>query len=744
MSDGFYAHTKDGADESDWQRLEDHLRGVAERSREFAVPFGAGDWGGLAGLWHDLGKYSEAFQLYLRTASSPDAHQSDRKTKTDHSTAGGQHAVEKDRLLGHLLAYAITGHHSGLLDGTSDGSCLEYRLGKAIETLAAEANSGSASRVGAGIPALVLRALSSSPRDSFALAFFVRMLFSCLVDADYLDTEHFMDPARAASRPSWPRDSLALMEAALDAHVAAFGPPQTNVNTQRDLVRRACLSAATRSPGLFSLTVPTGGGKTLASLAFALRHARLHGLRRVVYVIPFTSIIEQNAGVFREALRSVAQSVGADPVVEHHSNIDVGAETTSSRLATENWDAPVIVTTSVQFYESLFANRTSRCRKLHNLAQSVIILDEAQTLPVDFLEPCLASLRELTSNYGATVVLCTATQPAVRRSERFPIGLDLDLGNEIIPDPVQLFESLKRVKVDNLGEVDDATLVERLLREDQVLCIVNTRNHARKLFEQLGDADVHYHLSALMCPEHRSQVLKTIHGHLNSGHPCRVVSTQLIEAGVDIDFPCVYRSLAGLDSIAQAAGRCNRSGLQAEGRTFIFRSEHQGAERYFADTTNAASQVLVSVDDPLSLEANERYFRLYYGDQSDRWDSKSILKAYHVVNNRALPFDFRFETVARDFRLIESIGKPVIIPWDDQGQDLCTKLRRFADAPDRDLLRQLQRYTVQVPAYVWDRYIGSVIELVGDRFPVLVSIESNYSDRLGLELDGDSGTLLCV
>ena len=363
-------------------------------------------------------------------------------------------------------------------------------------------------------------------------------------------------------------------------------------------------------PGLFSLTVPTGGGKTLSSLAFALRHAQRYSLRRVVYVVPFTTITEQTAEQFRHVMRPLGDS---DPVIEHHSNLDAGSETTASRLATENWDAPLVVTTSVQFYDSLFAARPSRCRKLHSLAKAVIILDEAQTLPVDYLEPCLRVLRELTANYGSTVVLCTATQPAVEWRDDFRIGL---AGvREIVPDPPRLYASLKRVDVEHLGQRNDASLAEDLMAHEQVLCIVNTRRHARTLSEAIGDRDhQHFHLSALMCPQHRTTVLTNIKAALKARRICRVISTQLIECGVDIDFPTVYRSLAGVDSIAQAAGRCNRHGAQKTGRTFVFRSEHEESERYFADTANCASQVLPLHEDPLSLDAVEHYFRLYYWD----------------------------------------------------------------------------------------------------------------------------------
>ena len=571
-------------------------------------------------------------------------------------------------------------------------------------------------------------------KDHFSVAFFVRMIYSCLVDADFLDTEQFMDPGRGASRPEWPSDILRNMEDALTDFIEEIKPNDTNVNRQRSLVREACLGAAKFQPGLFSLTVPTGGGKTLSSLAFALRHALKYNLRRLIYVAPFTTIIEQNADVFRRAFAPLTTEGGADPVLEHHSNLEPLNETVTSRLAAENWDAPLIITTSVQFYESLFANRSSRCRKLHNLARSVIILDEAQTLPVDYLEPCLRSLDELARNYGATIVLCTATQPAIHRREDFAIGLDHV--REIIPDPNSLYKDLKRVDVEEIGHQSDEDLTSRLLEEERVLCIVNTRNHARKLFEMLGEAEGHFHLSALMCPEHRTNVFKSVREHLNSDRICRVITTQLIEAGVDIDFPVVYRSLTGLDSIAQAAGRCNRNGkLAAKGKTFVFRSKHTPSERFFAETANNTTQVLPLHDDPLSLEAIEHYFQLYYWDQKSRWDAKKILAEFRMVQDRDFPFLFGFTRVAKNFHLIDSPSRSVIIPWGEKGTKLCERLRFTSDIPGRELLRTLQRYTVQIPIRTWNEQISRSIELVQDRFPVLISLKLHYSEQTGLSFD---------
>jgi CRISPR-associated endonuclease/helicase Cas3 len=717
---------------------------------EFGSAFGACDWAYLAGLWHDLGKYSCEFQDYLAASGEDETHTAELRGKVDHSTAGARHAVGLLGVPGHLLAYAISGHHSGLLDGRSDGPCLEARLSKVIPEW--RHGLGELPFVSApSLPDYVRRALGRPPaEDPHVVAFFTRMIFSCLVDADFLDTERFVDPDRHGRRPRFANDIIPAMESALEAFVAELGAGapvsqqgRDEVRLAREEVRRACLDAAAWPTGLFSLTVPTGGGKTLASLAFGLRHARMHGLRRVIYVAPFITIIEQNADVFRRALASLIEGSHPDLVLEDHSNLDTELESAGSRLAAENWEAPLIVTTAVQFYESLYANRTSRCRKLHRLARAVVILDEAQLLPVQYLKPCLRALRELSLNYGTTVVLCTATQPAVQRRDDFPIGLQGV--REIVPHPVELSRRLRRTTAQDLGRTADAELVERLLAEPRVLCVVNTRGHAATLFRALGEQDGHFHLSARMCPEHRTEVLAEIRGHLDGGLECRVVSTQLVEAGVDIDFPAVFRSLAGIDSIAQAAGRCNRNGLLPDlGRVFIFRSEHRRPERYFAESAGCGEQILALYVDPLSIEAVQHYFRLYLWTRSADWDAKQILDGFNLLRNEpSLPFSFSFARVGREFQVIETPSRPVLVPWGERGRRLCEQLRRSQGRPDARLLRRLQRYAVDVPERDWRRQVASgFIELVDDRYAILASPEQHYSGALGLTFGEDEPDLL--
>ncbi len=737
-----YAHTKDGTPPPEWQPLEEHLRQTALLAGTFAARFDGREWGELAGMWHDLGKYSQAFQTYLRASSGLDG--AGAPQRTDHKSAGAQHAVEASSILGHLLAYTIAGHHGGMPNGVDEQRSLDGLLRLVIPAWKQGLRQLPKMPEPPPTPCL---AAALGKRDAFGAAFFTRMLFSCLVDADFLDTERFMAPERAASRYEWPKDVLNRMEESLETFVGGLSGGTSTVEDRRHHVREACLTAAIESPGLFSLTVPTGGGKTLSSLAFALRHAIQHGLDRVIYVAPFTSIIEQNAEVFRKAMGEVSAALGQDVVVEHHSNIDVEKmnETVESRLATENWDAPLIVTTSVQFYESLFHNKPSRCRRIHRIARSVVVLDEVQTLPVQLLEPCLRALRELVSGYRTTIVLCTATQPALHVREGFHIGLTEV--REIIPDPQELASGLKRVRVEDLGDQTDEQLVSRMLAEEQVLCIVNTRSHARDLYTLLGEDEAHVHLSALMIPAHRSEVLRRVHEKLGRGETCRLVATQLIEAGVDIDFPVVLRSLAGLDSIAQAAGRCNRNGMiEAGGRTYIFRSGRTLAERFIRETQDAAGQILSleSQEDPLSLKAIEHYFKLYYWSQSSHWDEKQILQRFVLdPGNPKLPFLFDFATCAEDFHLIEQSGCPVIIPWGEKGRQLCERLRHTGPLPPRDVLRQLQRYTVQIPVRTWEQYLERGIEVLHGRFAVLTSPELHYLDEVGLDLDNsDVGSLV--
>ena len=727
-----FAHSLKSKPPETWEPLAVHLKNVSNRAADFAERFDAKDWGRLAGLWHDVGKYSGEFQAYLYRENGHEAHLEQYDGRVDHATAGAQHAVEvltglNQPEAGRLLAYCIAGHHAGLADADDGRRGLNARLRKVVKDWsAAPAELLQADAL--PFPELSLD-YDDEPRMAFQMALFCRMQFSCLVDADFLETEAFYSAARPQSAIT-----LRQLQAALYAHLDRLnsaGPDVGTVHESRQHILSACRDAAEWSPGLFSLTVPTGGGKTLSSLAFALKHAERHMLRRVIYAIPFTSIIEQTADVFRR----VFKDIGDDAVLEHHSNLDPEQESHTSRLAAENWDAPIVVTTNVQFFESFFAAKTSKCRKLHRVAGSVIVLDEVQTLPVELLQPCLALLRELSTDYGCTIVLCTATQPAILHRDDFPIGLENV--REIIPDPPALYRRMKRVDVESLGPLSDNELTARLEQHEQFLCIVNTRGHASRLFEllkQQRDGAGLFHLSTFLCGEHRSRTIATIRERLCAGKPCRVISTQLIEAGVDVDFPVVYRALTGIDSIAQAAGRCNREGKQTSATVYLFEPTEVRLIGYLKSVADSAAELLPDVDDPLDLDVVTRYFDLHYWKHSDRWDAKQVMECFQEPAKQV----FQFRTAAERFRMIEDNTQPVFVPYADEGSKLIEQLRRPSTPENpavlRKLLRQLQRYSVSLFTNVYESMLTRDIELVHDRFAVIAN-ETMYDDRLGLRLD---------
>ncbi|MCL6473334.1 MAG: CRISPR-associated helicase Cas3' [Firmicutes bacterium] len=718
----FYAHSLEGTSYQNWHLLEDHLRATANLARQFADEFGSGQWAYVAGLWHDLGKYSTAFQKKIRAATpGADAH-NEARVHVDHSTAGALHAVNNYGKLGRILAYVIAGHHTGLPDWQADEigpKALSQRLLNI--SLLDDAYEGgiSSSILNCPIP-------EEKPKPGSDPAFWIRMLFSCLVDADYLDTEAFFEPEKADARGLYP--PLVDLLPGFDEYMQRKSQeaPNTPVNRIRAKVLKRCIEIAEHPPGMYTLTVPTGGGKTLSSMAFALNHAVIHGKRRIIYVIPYTSIIEQTTDQFRQ--------IFGDAVVEHHSNIDVANEATEStgltksRLACENWDAPIIVTTSVQFFESLFASRTSRCRKLHNIANSVVVFDEAQLLPPDFLMPTLHALKELTKFYGVTLLLCTATQPALVKREGFD---GLENVEEIIDDPIVLHHSLKRVSIHVPRDLDNPIswdeLAVELTKHESVLCIVNRRDDARELWTHMPEGTIH--LSGLMCGEHRSKVIADIKANLVQGHPVRVISTQLVEAGVDIDFPIVYRALSGIDSIAQAAGRCNREGRRELGDVYVFVPQKASPPGLLRQTADIGRRLLAKFDDPIAPKRFEEFFKELYWLRGDRLDREGILQ--DLASNVELSFGFR--TAAMKFQLIdEKSYLPVIVKYGD-GSDLIDLLNRIG--PERWLLRRLQRYIVNLPRYTHVKLLesGAIRELCPGIF--VQEHPSLYNEKLGLCAD---------
>lgn len=693
----------------------------------FGSSFGASEWARLAGLWHDLGKYSPAFQAYIARESGydPEAHVEGVAGRVNHSTAGALYAVEKLGSKGRLLAYLIAGHHAGLSDWHGDenpAAALSHRLGerKYLDQLP-----------GGAIPRNILDPQvtpdAKPPGGEKGLALWLRMLFSCLVDADFLDTEAFMDDKKAATRQGFAglQDLLGIFDTYMTGLMRNVD--QTPVNRIRAEVLRQCREHAGDSPGMFSLTVPTGGGKTLSSMAFALEHAVHHGKRRVIYAIPYTSIIEQTATIFRD--------IFGENIIEHHSNLDPDQESAKSRLATENWDAPIVVTTNVQFFESLFAARTSRCRKLHNVVNSIVVLDETQLLPPEFLQPILDVINLLSRFYGVTFVLSTATQPAF--NSRQGVGRSfrgLENVREIMTDPDALYRDLKRVAVKLPSNMQArrswAEVAEELKSHETVLAVVNTRPDCRELHRLMPEGTIH--LSAGMCGEHRARIIREIKARLKDDVPTRVVSTQLVEAGVDLDFPVVYRALSGLDSIAQAAGRCNREGKLAQGKVVVFvppKSSPLGTLRLAEQST--VSLLSDTDTDPLARDIFPRYFEQFYW-RAPTLDAQQIDDLL-CADARELKIQFR--TAASRFQLIDDKASQTIIVWYGENRPLIETLAK--DGPERWLMRKLQRYCVNLSRKVVDKLIttGEVREIRPGIFAQ--AVDTLYDDKIGVVLKGE-------
>lgn len=746
ISEPYFAHSVQDEPAERWQLLSDHLVVVGRLAATKAAHFDASGMAECAGLLHDLGKYCREFQARLRGSAR----------RVDHATWGARIVVEKYPQIGKLLAYAIAGHHAGLADGREGESNqitpLEGRLARTPETTLDniwKEEIELASNL--SLPSTKLR----PGQNYFQLAFLGRMIFSCLVDADFLDTEAFYNRIENQK----PRDdsfpSLAQLREELNRYLSQDRfQRRDGVNKIRGRILQNVRAGAEYSPGLFSLNVPTGGGKTLTSLAFALDHAIKHGQRRVILVIPFTSIVEQNAAVFREALGAL----GEQAVLEHHSAFTDEQRDYSDpdsrdklRQAAENWEAPIVVTTAVQFFESLFANRSSRCRKLHNIANSVVILDEAQTLPLKLLRPCVAAINELALNYRSSLVLCTATQPALLKEDGFDQGFSKTDVRELAPNPQDLHQKLERVTVQHSGALDDDTLAQLLVAKSQVLCIVNNRRHARSLYEQIREVPGSYHLTTLMCARHRSEMLVEIRSHLREGSPCRVVSTSLIEAGVDVDFPQVYRAEAGLDSIAQAAGRCNREGKRSKEQSlvnvFTVASDWSTPPELEQYAQACRSVFRKHSENPLSLTAIRDYFQEVYWLKGKELDAHGLLEAVEDGKIDGIPY----ERMARQFRMIESNMKPVIVPYigPDESQSTA-EIRQllhdltFAKYPGA-IAKKLQRYLVQVPECGFKALVGAeAIQPVneqrfGEQFMELVKPDL-YDPVCGLSWDDPSFT----
>ena len=656
----YIAH-KDGERE---QSIKEHLEGTAERAGEFAEKFGKKEWGYCCGMLHDIGKYSEEFQRKI---------QEDTNDRVDHATAGAQVCKERGGYYS-ILSYCIAGHHAGLPDygNTAMSSSLCGRWKKRICDY-------HAYKAEIKIPKLDTDPIvfSKDRNMDFALGTFIRMLYSCLVDADFLDTESFMKNGDTGRNSG---ESMETLQNRLEKHISEWlkNTDTDTINGRRTEILKNCIKEGKQKEGIFRLTVPTGGGKTLTSLAFALEHAVKNHKDRIIYVIPYTSIIEQNAQVFREIL-------GEDNVLENHCNVDYESseEFKPMQLASENWDKPVVVTTNVQFFESLFANKSSKCRKLHNIANSVVILDEAQMLPMDYLKPCTAMLQELVDGYRTSIVLCTATQPTLDAFFR-----ENALIKELCPRMEEQFQFFQRVNYQNLGKIRWDDLLEKLKRENNALCIVNTKKAAQMIYKEI-DGEGIYHLSTSMYPKHRKRVLKKIRERLKNNEKCIVISTSLVEAGVDLDFARVYRQIAGLDSMIQAAGRCNREGKRklSDSMVYIFDLEESYPVQSQRQQMDVSKGILQDYADIADLKAITDYFTRLYHYRGTSLDKKKIMDEFQKM-------ECNFAKVAKEFRLIEENTRMIFINREPEADELLQELR--IKGVTRERMRKAGQYCIQV------------------------------------------------
>lgn len=769
-------------DDGSWeiQTWLEHSKGVAELAGMFASKFGNEDWGRYCGLIHDTGKLLPDWQTYIRRETGYGPVQKVNIARVNHSTLGAflpAHCQKLHWIIEKTMAYITMGHHAGLPDFfTGSGASLTERfyeesaaglkpkkdenekLQKILET---SKDSGIIEIVETPLPSSVPAALADG-EDSFqASSLWIRMLFSCLVDADRLDAERCIDKEKYEKRSGY--SSLAELKQRFDTFIdeKTAKAEKTNINSLRARILASCRDKAKLPSGFFTLSVPTGSGKTLASMAFALNHALEHGKDRIIVAIPYTSIIEQTAKVYKygtdtpEEIKRGDLLFGEENVLEHHSNIDTGDESEDedlegrgerllrSRLASENWDVPIIVTTNVQLFESLAASKPSRCRKLHNIANSVIILDEAQMLPPEYLSSIVETMKQLVKHFKVTVVLCTATQPMLKdigtgTARLTGIQDSTELADE---DREGLFSEFKRVNF-YLPQKQDRSpswkeLAEKLCEYESVLCVVNTRRSARDLHAEMPDDAMH--LSAHMCAEDRSDVIAEVKEKLKNKVTVRLISTQLIEAGVDIDFPVVYRAYAGIDSLVQAAGRCNREGkTRTRGKVFVFEAPVQPPVGPLRKGADAARLVLNGAD---TFEPSDELFRYYFQHYYGRVNTfdKPLFNEYMIKNSGAGKFQFR--TYAEKYKLIDDTNqKTIIVPFHsvkspNSSLELLEQLERGRPW-DRYLARKLQRFTVTLYELAWfEMYKKGYIKQINEGGAALLQAKELYKPGIGLLIE---------
>lgn len=633
------------------------------------------------GRYHDVGKYSPLFQRRLDGCTE----------SYEHSTAGMdiffKEFISTKNFLDLLISFAISGHHAGLPDfgNTSDTEadstfCAKQKRFKPFENEKWYTDIENPPPLSPLPDSFQLKA---PPKDNFSFQFLGRMLFSCLVDADFLDTEAFMQAGDVYRNPGTTFDALS---SSFERYMNRFASSTGELNDKRRQILDSCKSFASCGKGLFRLSVPTGGGKTLSSMAFALDHLKAHSMKRIIYVIPYVTIIKQTVSIFESIF-------GKDNVLGHYSTAEFdegsGDEILAqNQLATENWDKPIIVTTNVQFFESFFSNRPSSCRKLHNVVQSVIVFDEVQMLPREYLKCCIGVISELVCHYGCSAVLCTATQPAL---DDFFLKRNIGIA-DICPSAQKLFANLKRVQFVNLGVLSDDSLEERVRNGESALVVLNLRQSVRTLYERLKGDGV-FHLSTWMTPNHLESQLRLIRDRLKDGKRCVVISTSLIEAGVDIDFPVVYRELTGLDSIIQAGGRCNRENKRNYEDSFVYVFERETGKSKTeskVETYSAKTVIAHFPNDIASEEAVSEYFRMLYKHfaafQNDTLDEKRILP---LINGAEPSFSLlSYAEIARRFHIISKEEMTILIPT-SENKDVCDALR-FGHL-NRSLARRLGR-----------------------------------------------------
>lgn len=798
------------------QSVAEHLQGVSEKTKSFAGKIGLSQQGELIGLLHDLGKYSSSFQSYLGSAvgllrQDEDEEFVDAKGlrgKVDHSSAGAQFIWRElsmhgqlGEVVGQILALCVASHHSGLIDCLSADeqrmgqdiftkrinkpvarTHLEEVLEKADEVVLARARDLLNQSEMVGNTQLVIgKIMMAEPGKSDKsiiaqqkIGLLVRLLFSCLIDADRIDTADFESPKAAKLRMHGRYENWSTLTGRLEEHLAAFQSRHPIDHLRKNISDR-CMERALHKKGIYTLTVPTGGGKTLASLRFALNHAQKHQMDRVIYVVPFTSIIDQNAKVAREVLEPAGTTPGS-VVLEHHSNLTPEAQTWRAKILSESWDAPVVYTTSVQLLEALFGAGTRSARRMHQLANAVLVFDEIQALPINCVHLFNNAINFLVEQCGTTVVLCTATQPLLDKVDAAKGVLRIPSGNELIPDVKQLFDDLKRVEVVNrrkpggwsANEIAGLALDEAQ-RIDSCLVIVNTKKAAQTIYqlcEEGGTAAV-FHLSTSMCPAHRKQVLDKIRGRLENNKPTLCVSTQLIEAGVDVDFGAVIRFSAGLDSIAQAAGRCNRHGIRETGIVHVVNPQDENLNK-LTDIRIGRDKAERVLDDyeanparfgnnRIGPEAMSWYYENYFFARANDMDYPVVAQnlghddtllnllsvnsqatAAHASAKGAAPNIYlrqSFMTATKAFKAIDAPTQGVIVPYPQAGQEIITQLCA-AYLPDKkfDLLRQAQQFTVNLFSHTLDQLTatGAVREIQEGTGILYLADSRYYSKEFGI------------